>query len=324
MNQRKFKYIIATSAYNPNSGGIIVLHKLCDLLNTSGQEAWLCPMDFCEYFVTGKTILKTLLKRLNHPILTYRHFRLLLHNTKRFSTNPDWKTPIINPWKLFFSNGLPEYIVVYPEILSGNMLGAKHVVRYFMHNPGHFTGKVNYGYGELYFRYSNSFARDYIPLQGSTISKHLITISTTPPCYNMNNIATERKGTAYIVRKGKGKTLVHDLRDSILLDNLSHEETAAILKQVKLCVCYDPITAYSVFSLLCGCPCTIILGNNETPSTYHPSIEEQKVFNYGMNDNHVNISEAIKWAQNRVLTQQKRNNEAIAAFIQESQNYFKI
>ena len=43
-----------------------------------------------------------------------------------------------------------------------------------------------------------------------------------------------------------------------------------------------------------------------------------------MNDNHVNISEAIKWAQNRVLTQQKRNNEAVAAFIQESQNYFKI
>lgn len=54
MNQRKFKYIIATSAYNPNSGGIIVLHKLCDLLNTSGQEAWLCPMDFCEYLSQAK------------------------------------------------------------------------------------------------------------------------------------------------------------------------------------------------------------------------------------------------------------------------------
>ena len=90
-------------------------------------------------------------------------------------------------------------------MLNGNMLGAKHVVRYFMHNPGHFTGKVEYGQDELYIRYSDSFARDYVPQKDSVLSPHLMTISVTPSCYNREEMPGKREGTAYIFAKEREK-----------------------------------------------------------------------------------------------------------------------
>ena len=39
MNKTHFNYIIAAPSYDPNSGGSIVLHKLCDLLNAQGEKA---------------------------------------------------------------------------------------------------------------------------------------------------------------------------------------------------------------------------------------------------------------------------------------------
>lgn len=323
MNKIHFNYIIVAPSYNPNNGGCIVLHKLCDLLNAQGEQAILCPMDFCDYFLNGTTKWQTIIRRICHPIYTRRYYRLLKNNCSKFKTNPLWNTPIVEPMKLFFSFGLPQTIIVYPEMLNGNMLGAKHVVRYFMHNPGHFTGRVEYGQEELYIRYSNSFARDYVPQKGSVVSPHLMTISTTPSCYNREEVAKKREGTAYIVRKGKGKDMVHDMEHAILLDGKSHEEVAVILKRVERLVSYDPVTAYSSFALLCGCPSIIILGNDETPDTYHPDPVMQRMFAYAMDDHHVDMNEAVAWAENQVLIQDKKNECIVESFIIESQSFFQ-
>ncbi|MFS2343188.1 hypothetical protein AAH172_03165 [Bacteroides xylanisolvens] len=323
MNKTHFNYIIAAPSYDPNSGGSIVLHKLCDLLNAQGEKAMLCPMDFCDYFLNGATKWQTFMHRICHPVYTRRYYKLLTYNCRKFETNPLWNTPIVEPVKLFFSFGLPRTIVVYPEMLSGNMLGAKNVVRYFMHNPGHFTGKAEYGQGELYIRYSNSFARNYVPQAGSKVSSLLMTISVTPSCYNREGVARKREGTAYIVRKGKGKKMVHDMEHSILLDGKSHEEVASILKRVERLVSYDPVTAYSSFALLCGCPSVIVLGDNETPSTYHPDTVMRRMFAYAMDDQHVDMDEAVAWAEKRVAVQNERNEQVVKTFIIESQAFFQ-
>lgn len=323
MCDRHLKYIIAAPSYDPNNGGCIVLHKLCDLLNSHGEKAQLCPMDFCNYFLYGNTKWQTITRRICHPVYTQRFYRLLRSNYQKYKTNPSWNTPVATTWKLFFSYGHPDYIVVYPEILSGNMIGAKNVIRYLMHNPGHFTGKENYGHGELYFRYSNSFARDFVPKKGSVVSPHFITIFTTPSCYNRIGTVAKREGTAYIIRKGKGKRMVHDTENSILLDGKSHEEIASILKRVERLISYDPITSYSGYALLCGCPCTIILGEDEKPETYHPDPETRRFFAYSMNDNHVNMEEAIAWRERKLAEQNMRNENAIKIFIAESQTFFK-
>lgn len=323
MNKIHFNYIIAAPSYDPNSGGCIVLHKLCDLLNAQGEKAMLCPMVFCNYFFNDATWWQTILHRVCHPIYTCRHYRLLKGNCDKFKTNPLWNTPIVDPMKLFLSFGLPRTIVVYPEILSGNMLGAKNVVRYFMHNPGHFTGKTEYGPGELYIRYSNKFARDYVPQAGSILSSHLMTISTIPSCYNREGIAKKRAGTAYIVRKGKGKKMVHDMKHAILLDGKSHEEVAAILKRVERLVSYDSVTAYSFFALLCGCPSIVILDDGEMPETYRPDPVDRRMYAFSMEDCHVDMDEAIAWAEKIVATKDEINEKVVKVFINESQAFFQ-
>ena len=52
MNCKHFKYIIVAPSYDENNGGCVVLHKLCDLLNSQGEKAVLCPMIDNDYFWT--------------------------------------------------------------------------------------------------------------------------------------------------------------------------------------------------------------------------------------------------------------------------------
>ena len=93
------KYLIYTPSYNPQSGGIIVLHKLCHMLNNLGAHAFL--------------------------------FHDKIDNVNYFNTNPEYLTPIAD---LSILNQDP--IVIYPEIVIGNPLNAKHVVRWLLNRPG--------------------------------------------------------------------------------------------------------------------------------------------------------------------------------------------
>lgn len=323
MNCKHFKYIIVAPSYDENNGGCVVLHKLCDLLNSQGEKAVLCPMIDNDYFLDSNNIVKSILRRSIHLKSTLQRFHLLFDLCRKMKTNKKWNTPVTNPFSLFFNISLSDSIVVYPEILSGNILHAKHVVRYLMHNPGNFTHKIDYGEGELYFRYSDSFAREYVPPKNSVISPHYLKISTTPECYNMNNVAVNRKGTAYMIRKGKNKKIVHDLNNSILLDGLSHEEIASVFKSVKSFISYDSITAYTNYALLCGCKSIVVLGENEKAETYRPNEEARRYILFGINDKKkVNQDEARLWAEKLRNNQDKISKESTQMFVKESQIFF--
>ena len=84
------KFVIWTWDYNKHVGGVRVLHKLCDTLNSLGQEAYVT----CEI------------------------------------TNPEFDTPKIDVGDIDFENT----VVIYPECIYDNPLGAKHVVRWLLWN----------------------------------------------------------------------------------------------------------------------------------------------------------------------------------------------
>jgi hypothetical protein len=48
-------------------------------------------------------------------------------------------------------------IVVYPEVVSGNPLGAKHVVRYVLNHPGLLGGDTSYNPDELVIYYADYY-----------------------------------------------------------------------------------------------------------------------------------------------------------------------
>ena len=56
------------------------------------------------------------------------------------ATRPDWRTPAARV------RHLRDGIVIYPEVITDNFLGAKRVVRWLLNRPGYITGKsIQYG-----------------------------------------------------------------------------------------------------------------------------------------------------------------------------------
>lgn len=93
------KIVIYSPSYEESSGGITVLHKLCDLLIQEGFNAGFYVETGSSFYVNSN----------------YRYNKF---NSSEINTQQD--------------------IVVYPEITLGNPLGSKKVVRYIM-NIGHVT-----------------------------------------------------------------------------------------------------------------------------------------------------------------------------------------
>lgn len=300
LRRHDYTYVIVAPNYDENAGGTIVLHKLCDMLYSCGQKAFLFPIGLCY----GTWMQK----------VRFHFFHFLGRNP--YLTNPDWKTPFS---VFLFSR---RKIFVYPEIIPGNPLGARNVVRLFMHNPGHFKGKTDYGEGEMYFRYSNSFAKGFVPPRYSIISPHFLTISATPECYNLNGAAEVRRGSAFLIRKGKGKPILHDLQDSIMIDGLRHEEISQIFKRVETFISYDPITAYSKYAVLCGCRSVVIFSENESVEQYYPSPERRSGLCFGMEDYSGFSEDERRKVVADVEIEKEIAKANVLAFVAETRDYF--
>lgn len=299
------RFIIMAPAYTEWSGGIIVLHKLCHILNQLGENACLHPM-VNEY-----------------PLSWGNHLTEIREKIKimrgKYKTNPSLHTPVI---KKLTQDDLDNAIIIYPEIVSGNPLKAKNVVRWFLHHPGYQTGNVNYFTRELYFSYA-AFGRDF-KLYGSHTSDTVLHVfHQMSDVYNEIGASDERKGTAYCLRKGKGREIVHDISESILIDDKKHEEVAEIFKRVKYFISYDLYTGYSLFAIMCGCIPIVIPEENLSLTEWQSDPNMRLGIAYGFDQ----VEEAIQNRDVALHLIAEKENESIRnveKFIIESRKYFSI
>lgn len=225
----KTNFIIYAPPYKDDSGGIIVLHKLCHLLNELGHQAYLWPNQFGVRPTLWKKIKRSLKKTPYH-------------------TNSEYNTPIANK-SLFYEDS----IVVYSEVDYGNPLAAKNVVRWLLHKPGFHTGEVNYGKDELTFFFDDYCLEPGLPVD----AENKLFVLSLNSCYRPEG-SEQRSGSCYMMRKGKGRKIVHDLSDSVQIDGLSHYETARIFRKSKYFFSYDELTLYSQYAALCDCISVVI------------------------------------------------------------------
>lgn len=142
-------------------------------------------------------------------------------------------------------------IVVYPESIRGNPLAAKNVVRWLLYKPTA-TQLRSFNKSEQNFHYQNAFC----PNSMKSSSQRLF-IPTWNSCYfPIDN--TNRKGSCYILRKGKNRKIIHSLTNGTIIDGLPHKQIARIFQEVEYCISYDLNTAYSKFAALCGCKSIIV------------------------------------------------------------------
>jgi len=243
-------FVIYAPSYREDSGGIILLHKLCHLLNEMGYKAYLCP-DRNKIKPGFKNSIDNL-------------FRVV-----KYKTFPKYISPIATSAVL-----QEEFVAVYPETVEGNPLNCKNVVRWLLHKPGYHTGVVNYSSGELMF----VFDQNCIEPGYGIDPKNELSFLSMHSAYNSNGI-NRRSGSCYMMRKGKGRTLVHNSCDSIKIDDLDHEEVAEIFKKTRYFYSYDEFTLYSQYAALCGCISVVI------PETYNSRkewVEKHPISKYGI------------------------------------------
>ena len=227
------KFIVAAPEYREDSGGILVLHYLAHLLAIEGHDS----------IIAAKS--------------TFPESKARLKYWEMDSNQPD------------FCDGTE--MVIYPEVITNNPLHASHVTRWLLHKEGFHTGKaIEYGNNNLIFQYA-SFCE---PLSRKPHGILKIQWIRTDIFQNKHQ---RRRLFGFIVRKGKSKgpyklkTRRHPPKSLPLDASLSGElhEAATAFNKVRIIVCYDPATFWTICASLCGCFVIIIPTKGINKNQFH-------------------------------------------------------
>lgn len=294
------KFIIYSPIYREDSGGVIVLHKLCSLLNEQGHEA-LIWHDLKPTMNEFSSIIgwKKLLKYIGNLFFQYQNVRSP-YGLKR-ATMSD----------------IESSVVIYPEIVEGNPLYAEKVVRWLLNKPSAITGKTSFEQGDLIYFYHPHF-NDWV--LNPNAKHHLNLMEIMDDTYNQTNFGV-RHGCCHMVRKGENR--IHDQHPegSILLDGKSHSEIAEIFNRCEYFVSYDLYTMYSRYAAMCGCIPIVVPANGVTKEFWRPDIQNRYGIAYGWDE--------IDWAvstRRKLLSllreTESRSSSSVQSFTKGCEDYF--
>lgn len=205
-------YVVAPS-FTLGSGGIVVLHRLAQLLHESGFDVSLVPT----------------------------HFRGRLDEYTCGFPGVQVASP---------SDVAPQGVVVYPEIVDGNPLNCEFVVRWLLNRPGVMGGDVKFSEDEHFFIYStNHYSADEQFLNYPLLAISWLRRDVFYPM-NMerplNVVGWLHKGSKYHPAE-----VVPD--NLFILDNLNDMQRAVMLNLSKMLISYDPHSFMTLQAIMCGC-----------------------------------------------------------------------
>lgn len=296
-------FIIYACSFDENVGGVIVLHRLCDLLNHEKQRALIWP--------ATEVVLNPW-----RPIYTLHRLRMSWRWHRKhgqFKTFGAFDTPLATKADLN-----DDAVVIYPEVVDHNPLRAKNVVRWLLHRPGFHTGRIKYGIKDKYFFFQEAFNE---PSLNSEADNLLRTMFVRDDIYRQTHFGP-REGSCHIIRKGKNRPLIHHASDSLLIDGMSHQEAAAVFNRVRLCISYDPYTMYSQFAAMCGCESIVIPEEGMTLDSWYPDPRDR----YGVAFGTENLEEARRTARlllPHLKEQERTANKSVRRFVEKCEGYFE-
>ena len=259
------KFIIYTPLYNENSGGVVVLHKLCQVLNSIGETALI----WYDRNPLSVNSLKTFKKKVKYCLDT-------------FFKKSKFKTPY--NLKLANKEDIKDSIVIYPEIVAGNPLNAENVVRWFLYKPGKHTGVIDYGLNDLFFYYLEEF--NDVRWNKDSSNKLFVVDYLSHVYKKINN--GKRSGVCYMVRKGIDRELNYHPKNALKLDGMSHSEISKVFNECKYFISYDLYTMYTCFAAICGCIPIVVPKEGISKEEWSHSEESRYGLAYGFDD--------ISWA----------------------------
>jgi hypothetical protein len=187
--------------------------------------------------------------------------------------------------------------VVYPEIVTGNPLGAKNVVRWILLDLGIEMPQDHYKKWDItdlvYYWETKQNINNYKQLS----------CPFPNPIFKNTNRTEERTGSCYLIKKApfihKEYEFIHPL-DSICIDSMNLENISEVFNKCKYFYSYDANTAYIIFAAMCGCIPIIYPINGVSKTEYFNSriyncnnVIYNKGIIYGNDIDEINESEKI-------------------------------
>ena len=313
------KYVI----FSPrnNSGGVIALHVLCKYLEEQGENAKIFYMNR-YYYKKGRHLLYWL----HYPVFLFRD-RLFCFLTKLLGEGKikKYKTNSIigckRKWLPFVGKNT---IVIYPDLVYGNPLRAKKVVRWLLYFYGSFYPDAddswgeNFGKNDLVFCYRKIFNDKRL----NPTERMLCTPFFDLDLYKRTNFG-KRKGKCYIIRKGSNRTDLPNSFDGIIIDNLSEKEKVKVLNECEQCISYDTHTAYSTIAAICGCVSVVVPENGKTRADYLNGGEIGFGRAYGFDEKEIQYAvDTQSKAHDYYLQLNNEGKDSALRFICECEKYF--
>lgn len=303
------------------SGGAVALHLLCALLVRRGYDAKIflwgaskrekdSQLKFLVrgFYLTYLYFLKRLLYR-------YCNFKNVVGRSRRFKlyANEVFRNPIKYwPWVS------KETIVVYPEIISGNPLYARRVVRWLLHRPGYHTNEICFGVEDLFFAYHQVFNDE----QFNPTSRRLTLAYVNLDLCKQTNFG-ERRGTCYILRKGKTRDDLPTCFDGPIIDQLSAQEIVQVFNTCEYCVSYDTMTFYSYMASVCGCISVIVPQRGVTKEAWRAQEHLRYGIAYGFAEQEIRCAvQTRKLLVERLENIQVENDRNVDYFLSECAHYW--
>lgn len=269
-------------------GGSIVLHALCKYLNELGHDAKLFYSDVSEYYPNKKiSFWRKLIWHTVQDSLRVFRAKVLKEVSPRLNGYID--EPVRGCPRKYLPFVNKDTIVIYPEIVYGNPLGASKVVRWFLYY-NRFANEA-YGKDDFFICYREIFNDWQLNPEGFILQTPYFDFDKYKR-YNYGN----RNGKCYIIRKGESRPDIPKKLDGIVIDDLLEEEKVRIFNESEYCISYDTQTSYSSIAALCGCISVIMPEEGKTKKDYRNESEIDLGVAWGLDE------EEILWAKN---TQEK-------------------
>jgi hypothetical protein len=206
--------------YSARSGGIMVLHDLCEALNRCGYQAGMVFLHGGNAADQNYSYAVS-----NHPSL-YRDGGSYHY----YQDEPEAYQAILSG------------TVVYPDLITGNPLGAKSVVRYVLNfNEADFPGDFVLGFSGIYSKYAS----------------HVLFRPFHHPAFSDHGTAHWRDRTLDLTYIGKGSSFTecHRISNTLLVERdypRDKEQLALLLRQCRFFYTWDCVSATNIDALICG------------------------------------------------------------------------
>lgn len=318
---KKIKKLVIVSGYG-YYGGNVVMDRLCAELRLQGIDARLLMVPFYPMEQIDTNVYKTQIKQFRYKT-TIRKAIIKLTPFIDYTEKAWYKDLLYFPVsgvKLQYNPEIDdETIVIYPEIVYGNPLGAENVVRWLLYYYKYEKYSNAFSLSDKFVCFREIFNSETLnPKRDSLYIKHF-----DNNLYRQYNFG-ERKGNCYILRKGKGrKDLPEKFDGPVFDDNMTQEELVRMFNTYKYCYSYDTQTFYTSIAAVCGCIPIVIMEPGKTVDDYL-SGSETRHFGIAWGNTPEQIQYAIDTRDKLLesLDYTKMNRENTSKFIEYLKQHF--